>query len=483
MSEDNAGRLGHAVIIGGSMAGLLSARVLADHFERVTVLERDPVPEGAEPRKSVPQGRHVHALLEAGLKALEALFPGLTRELRAEGAEFIDMARDIAWHHCGTWKPRFDSDFQLILATRPLLEATVRRRVGALPRVALRHGYSVEEPVTNAGRSSVTGVRVNGPAGQETLEADLVVDASGRGSRTPRWLEALGYGRPEEEAIDIDLGYASRMYEPPPDFQGDWKLLVSFPRAPGASRAGLISRVEGGRWLVSLNGYFGDHPPTDEQGFLDFARSLSGGDFAGKLRGARPLTPVVMHRIPSSRWFHYERLRRWPEGFITVGDSVCALNPIYGQGMSVTCLGVRVLQECLAAHARASPGRVEGLAPRFQRRLPESIATSWLLSTTMDLKYPQATGKRMPGLGLVHWGFTTLIDQTSLDLAVCHAFYEILHLRRGMTTLLKPGLLGSVLAYGVKSLFTPLSQRANVDTWPSAPGVKPPAASVPPWAV
>ena len=353
----------------------------------------------------------------------------------------------------------------------------MRRRVAALPRVTPRHGVSVEGLVTDAERSRVTGVRVTGPDGEETLAADLVVDASGRGTRTPRWLEALGYGRPEEEAVDIDLAYTSRLYAPPPDFQGDWKLLASFPRAPGASRAGFISRVEGGRWIVSLNGYFGDHPPTDEEGFLDFARSLSGDAFAGALRGARALTPAVTHKIPSSRWFHYERLRRWPEGFIAVGDSVCALNPLYGQGMTVACLGMRVLQECLAAHTREQPGRVDGLAPRFQRRLPESIALSWLLSTTMDLKYPQATGKRLPGLGLLHWGFTTLIDQTSLDLAVCRTFYEVLHMRRGMTALLKPGLLGAFLAYGVRSLFTPLPRRANVDTCPPVP--TPAAGSTP----
>jgi 2-polyprenyl-6-methoxyphenol hydroxylase-like FAD-dependent oxidoreductase len=312
-------------------------------------------------------------------------------------------------------------------------------------------------------------VRLQGPSGDETLEAALVVDASGRGSRTPRWLESLGYGLPEEEAVDIDLAYTTRLYEPPQGWTGDWKVMASFPRAPGASRAGFISCVEGGRWIVSLNGYFGDHPPTDDAGFLEFARSLQGADFGAALKDARPLTPAVTHKIPSSRWFHYERMKRWPEGFITVGDSVCALNPIYGQGMTVACLSMRVLTECLATHARTSPGRVEGLARRFQRRLPEALALSWMLSTTMDLKYPQARGRRLPGLGLLHWGFTTLIDQTSTDVAACRTFYEVLHMRRGMEALLKPGLLGGFLAYGARSVFTPLPRRANVDSLPPAP--------------
>jgi 2-polyprenyl-6-methoxyphenol hydroxylase-like FAD-dependent oxidoreductase len=462
------GNFGHAVIIGGSMAGLLSARVLSDHFERVTVLERDE-PEGSQPRKGAPQGRHIHVLLEAGLKTLESLFPGFTEELRAHGAEHIDMARDTAWYHCGTWKPRFESDFQSVLATRPHIEAAVRRRVSARPNVVLRHGVSVDSLVTDTERSRVTGVRLKGASGDETLEAALVVDASGRGTRTPRWLESLGYGQVEEEAVDIDLAYTTRLYEPPANPPGDWKLLAAYPRAPGGVRAGFISRVEGGRWIVSLNGYFGDHPPTDDAGFLDFARSLQGADFGAALKHAVPLTPAVTHKIPSSRWFHYERLRRWPEGLLAVGDAVCALNPIYGQGITVASLSMRLLTECLAAQARTSPGRVDGLAPRFQRRLPEAIALSWLLSTTMDLKYPQATGKRPYGLGLLHWGFTTLIDQTSKDLAACRTFYEVLHMRRGMEALLKPGLLGGFLAYAVKSVFMPLARRANVDTLPSAP--------------
>lgn len=461
---------GQAVVIGGSMAGLLCARVLADHFSRVTVLERDPAPEGPQPRKGVPQARHIHALLAAGLLAMEDLFPGLTLELVAGGAHLGDMGRDTAWFHFGAWKPRFDSGIPIMLCTRPFLEWTVRQRVAALPSVTLQHGCSVQAPLTEATRSRVTGVQVKGPEGERSLPADLVVDASGRGTHTPHWLEALGYGRPPVEEIGIDLAYTSRFYAPPAQAQVDWKLLAQYPRSPGAWRAGFVSHVEGGRWVVSLNGYFGDHPPTDDEGFLDFARSLPTRDLYDTLQDARPLTPAVTHKVPSSRWLHYERLPRWPEGFVVLGDGVCAFNPIYGQGMTVACLGARLLGECLV---REDTRR---LAARFQRRLPAVVADAWRLSTLMDLSYPQASGRRWPGLGVLHRALGTFIDQTSLDVAACQRFYEVLHLRRGLGTLLRPDTLGPLLAYGVESLRVPLASRANVAAMPRAPGApRPPA--------
>jgi 2-polyprenyl-6-methoxyphenol hydroxylase-like FAD-dependent oxidoreductase len=462
-------RFGKAIVIGGSIAGLLSARVLSDFFEKVIVLERDPAPGGPEARKSVPQGRHVHALLEAGRTVLDSLFPGLVRELGAEGASVIDMGRDMAWFHSGAWKVRYVSGIEALFCTRPWLEWKIRGRVAALPGVELRHGCSAEELLMDATRTRIVGARVRTPEGEAQLEASLVVDVSGRGSRAPRWLEALGYGRPEEEKIGIDLAYTSRFYERPAHPSGDWKVLAVFPRAPGERRAGFVASVEGERWIVSLNGYFGDCPPTDEPGFLEFARSLPTRALYEAIRSARPLTPAVTHKLPAGRWLRYERMERFPEGLVLLGDSVCVLNPIYGQGMTVISLSARLLGECLAAQASSSPGELRGLSRRFQRKLSRFLFLPWLMASTLDLKYPQAQGQRFLGLGLLHWSFGTLIDLTSLDMAASRQFYEVMHMRRGLETLLKPGFLKSFLTYGLKSLFVPLPRRANVDTLPPAP--------------
>ncbi|XXF79935.1 hypothetical protein P2318_09355 [Myxococcaceae bacterium GXIMD 01537] len=464
---------GHAVVIGGSIAGLLSARVLSDFFETVTVLERDPAPEGPEPRKGAPQGRHLHALLEAGLRTLEGLFPGMVEDMERDGALRINPSRDAAWFHAGAWKPRFDSDLETVICSRPYLEHQVRRRVGALSNVVLRHGCSVEELLAEGSRSRVSGVRVKAGHGEERIAAQLVVDASGRGTRAPRWLEALGFGRPEVEEVGIDLGYASRLYERPRDFTGDWKMLLLYARPPEQWRSGIISCVEGDRWLVSVSGYFGDHPPTDERGFEDFLLSLPTRDAADALKGARPLTQPVAHKVASSRWIHYERLPRWPEGFAVLGDAVCALNPIYGQGMGVIALSARLLGECVASQASRSPGDVTGLASHFQKRLRTLLFTPWFLSSTTDLQYPRAEGRRIPGIKALHWSLSNMLELTSLDVPSCRRFYEVLHMRRGAEGLLQTELLGSFVRYGLGSLLLPLPLRANTHVLPRAPRSEP----------
>jgi 2-polyprenyl-6-methoxyphenol hydroxylase-like FAD-dependent oxidoreductase len=448
------------------MSGLLSARVLSEHFEQVLILERDPLPQGPEAHKGTPQARHVHAMLEAGMRVLDDLFPALVEEMLREGVERIDMGRDTAWHHYGAWKPRYTSGYETILCTRSFLEWKVRERVVGLPNVELRQESAVDGLLTDATRTRVTGVKVKG----ETLEADLVVDATGRGSRAPRWLEELGYGRPEEEQVGVGVGYASRFYErpetPPP---GDWKSMALYARAPESWRSGFISNVEGGRWIVSLSGYFGDHPPTDEAGFLEYARSLSTPHLYEAIRTAKPLTQPVTHAIPTSRWLHFERMRRFPDGFMLLGDSVCAINPVYGQGMTLISLGARLLGECLAAQARATPGNRQGLAWSFQKKLAGHIGLSWFLATTMDLRYPQTQGKRPFGLGLLQWSVSNLVDLTSLNQQACDEFYRVLHFRGGMEVLFQPKLALALLSYSLKSLFVPLERRANVDRMPPLP--------------
>ncbi|EPX64885.1 hypothetical protein D187_000307 [Cystobacter fuscus DSM 2262] len=470
--KPNTHRFGQAVIIGGSIAGLMSARVLADHFDKVLVLEREPFPEGPEARKSTPQGRHIHAVLEAGLKTMEGLFPGLRRELEAGGVEYIDMARDAAWLQSGSWKARYEGDIETILVSRPFLEWKLRGHVAALPNVELRTGYCVEELVLDASRTRAVGVKVKGPEGEQEIPGALIVDASGRGSRAPQWLEALGFGQVEQEQVRIDLGYTSRLYERPPGFDA-WKILVLNGKAPESQRSGFISNVEGGRWIVSLNGYFGDHAPTDDAGFLEFARGLPTPAIYEYIRDARPLTDPVLHKIPSSRWLHYERLARRPEGFVLLGDAVCALNPVFGQGMTVSALGAKFLGECVA-RAKASP---EGLplevARPFQKKLAGLIGLCWTLTTTMDLAHPRAEGKRPFGLKFLQWSFQNMIDLTSQHAASCRTFYEALHLRKGIMGLLQPGFLGALMVYNLKSFFVPRHKRANLDRMPARPGPSP----------
>lgn len=465
-------RLGrHAIVIGGSVAGLAAARVLADHFGAVTILERDPRPQGPEPRKGAPQMRHVHALFFAASTGLEALFPGFIAELRAAGALERDFANANGMYQYGAWKPRFRAGFDVVACSRPLIEWHIRRRVEALANVTVRHEHVADDLIaddliTDAKRRRVTGVRVRGPAGEETLAADLVLDAGGRGSRAPRWLEALGHGRPEEQSVGIDLAYVSATFARADDARRDWSGLVVTPRAPGR-RGGFLLAVEGDRWLASMTGMFGDHCPTDAAGFLEFARSLPVPDIHAAIEHATPLSAPVMHKIPSSRWLHFEKMATLPDGLVMLGDSVCALNPVYGQGITVAIQCVRELEAALVDLSRGT-GDLRGLPPALQRRLARVIAPSWLLSTTMDLRYPEATGARAPGLSAAQWLFASFLDMTTVDERACRLLFDLMHMRRGPAALLRPGMLVPFLAYCARSPFVPLAGRIRQGPLPPA---------------
>ena len=273
----HAGR--RAVVIGAGIAGLLTARVLGDHFDVVTVVERDRLPEAEPlPRAGAPQAGHVHGLLARGHAILERLFPGIDAELAAAGAPLVDWTQDCRWFTFGGWKPRFSSGIIARTVSRDQLEWTIRHRVEAMERVMVLEQQEVQALLAAPGGGGVAGLllRRRGDSDDAMAEvgADLVVDASGRGSRAPDWLAALGYPRPPETTVNAFLGYASRWYAPPSGWTADWQVLAMLATPPAGKRGGIIQTVEGNRWVVTLAGAAHDYPPTDEEGFRAFARSL-----------------------------------------------------------------------------------------------------------------------------------------------------------------------------------------------------------------
>jgi 2-polyprenyl-6-methoxyphenol hydroxylase-like FAD-dependent oxidoreductase len=436
-------RLGrHAVVIGGSMAGLLAARVLADHFGRVTVLERDRLPEGPGARKGTPQARHIHVLLTAGRDALERLFPGLVADLLAAGAEDYDAIDDVEWLSRAGPGVRFPSRIRLLGATRDLIEWGVRRRALADGRLRVRQGVDVTGLRLDAAGRRVAGLTLEDRSGPEktveAMDADLVVDAAGRGSRTPQWLEALGFPRPRETVVDGFLGYASRIVRPPKRPVG-WKTFYIQCAPPARKRGGVIATVEGGDWVVTLVGGGKDYPPTDEAGFRAFARSLPDPRFAAALEAAEPLGPIAGTRTTQNRVWHYEGPGPRPEGLLVTGDAACAFNPVYGQGMSAAAIGAEALAGCLAG---CRPGRTDGLARRFQRRLARANARPWLLATGEDYRYAEAEGPP-PGrlTRLAHRYLDRVVALAARSPRVRRKFMEVVHLVRPPASLFTPGLL------------------------------------------
>jgi 2-polyprenyl-6-methoxyphenol hydroxylase-like FAD-dependent oxidoreductase len=437
------------------MAGLLAARVLADHFDQVTIVERDHLPQGAQFRAGVPQSRHVHALLARGAELLERLFPGLEADVRAAGAHCLQWPRDVMWLLPAGWCTRFDSGIKVLSCSRGLLEWSVRRRLACRDTVSFLDASEVTGLVPCPGGGAVAGVQLRSRRGGSgaaapvaTLPASLVVDASGRDSQAPRWLAALGYPAPRETRIDALAGYASRCYARPSHHRGDWKALFLQARPPTSTRLGLIFPIEGDRWLVSLQGMGSDYPPTGEAGFLEFARGLRSPLLYDAIKDAEPLSPIHGYRSIANQWRHYEGLRRQPESFVVLGDAACAFNPIYGQGMATAALAAAALQRSLEEQRlRQRDGSLTGLASRCQQRVARGCSAAWLLATSEDLRYPTTRGAR-PDLTtrLLHRYLNRVIEAATVHPAVNRAFLDVVNLISPPTSLFRPSVLLPALA-------------------------------------
>lgn len=420
-----------AIVLGGSIAGLLAGRVLSETYAEVVVVDRDELGPDPAPRRGTPQSRHLHGLLARGHALLEGFFPGLTAELTAGGAHVGDMLADTRLCFGGhRFRPGI-SGLPALCVSRPALETAVRRRVLALPSVRVLGGHDVAGVIADGRR--IVGARVVGRAdgsAPEELPGDLVVDATGRGSRLPVWLEALGFPAPRQDRLAVGVGYASRRYRLPPDALGNDLVVISAP-CPAWPRGGGLSRIEDGICLVTLMGVHGDHPPIDPAGFTRFAADLALPDLSRILATAEPLDDPVAYRYPASRWCRYDRLDRFPSGLAVVGDAVCTLNPIYGQGMTVAALEADALRRPLVSHRRET-GRIAGAA--------------WALARGADLSFPETPGRRTSADRFFGRYVGMLQAGAVRDEDLGRAFLRVTSLVDPPTALLRPAVVARTLA-------------------------------------
>ena len=394
----------HGLVIGSGIAGLLAATVLLNHFTFVTVVERDSLPEQPGARPGVPQTVHSHQLLKRGSSILEQLFPGLEAELVAAGSILIDQIADTLILTQEDAFPRCPSDLIVPSCSRSLLEWMIRHRLPKSDRLQFLDATQVKKLLTDETNSRITGLQLldHDDLQLGELIADLVVDASGRQSNTPKWLEELGYPAPSETKVNAFLGYTTRWYECPKQSDADWKMMLVMPQSPNSSRSGVLAAMEGDRWVLSLYGFNQDYPPTDEVGFLEFARTLSNRSLYNVVKDAKPVSPIYSFRNTENRLRHYEKLKL-PSGLVVMGDAVFAFNPFYGQGMTAAALGALDLDRCLAQQFR-SRTNLTGLSDRFQKQLARSLQVPWMLATNRDQRWLSpvdaiTTGKK---LGLIN---------------------------------------------------------------------------------
>lgn len=394
--SDNDGRYigGSAIVLGASLAGLLSAAALARHMDQVTVIERDQLPSGPRWRRGVPQARHAHNLMTAGHVAMERLLPGIVAELYKAGMVRVRMPEDMLLLTAGGWMPRFPTELAMMTSSRDLIDAVVRRRIAAHPRISLLDETEALCLDPAGSGSAVGGVTVrrrsagtpDGWGPREKLAADFVIDATGRTSRAPQWLAELGYQAPSESVVDARTAYATCVFAPPSGHSADWNCIL-LQATPDEPVQGILNPIEDGRWMVSLAAFGGGRPPADHEGFLDYAKHLRAPALYEALRDAEPLTPVHGSGRTENRRRHFERLRSWPDRFLVLGDATCALNPSYGQGMSVSAACAVLLDRALE-----SSGALDRLGG-VRRAMARTTGQAWQLATTADLAYPGLAGQ------------------------------------------------------------------------------------------
>ncbi|GAB3444375.1 methyltransferase domain-containing protein [Actinophytocola sediminis] len=442
----------HAVVLGGSLAGICVAAALSRHLAKVTLVERDAYPDGPYWRRGVPQSRHTHNLLGAGQRALERLFPGVLADLREHGIVDVRMPKDMLAMVPGGWMERFTSRHVVLSGTRELIDWRVRAHLGALPNVEIRQ--ECEALGLLADEKAVHGVRLrdreigarNGWGESYDFAADFVVDTTGRNSQSSSWLAELHYEQVAESVVDARCAYATCVYAIPPGHDADWKCIL-IQSTPDVPRQGILNPIEGNRWMVSVSGVGGERPPLDHSGLLEFARTLRGTELYDQIRHAEPLTEVHGSGRTENRRRHYERLDRWPDRFVVAGDAVGSFNPAYGQGISVAAGCAVDLDDAFEAAGTRDTGRIPaGLAADLRAPIARRVDGAWMLSANSDLAYPGAAPGPLPvaaRLAQRYMGRLTQVATTKGPAAT--ALLDTYHLLASPQAVFHPRVVAAVL--------------------------------------
>jgi 2-polyprenyl-6-methoxyphenol hydroxylase-like FAD-dependent oxidoreductase len=434
-----------AVVLGAGVGGLVAARVLSEAYERVTVVERDPLAPATAHRRGLPQARHAHLLIPSGTRIFDELFPGLDKELSAAGVPVVRDFAEFLLAPGGGPPLRLQGptdDPFLCLASRPCLEEHVRTRVLAQPNVEIIDRCDATGVTTNATRDRVTGVRVlhhGGEPAAEAIHTDLVVDATGRGSRTPAWLTALGYDEPHQEQLTINLLYVTRRLRLRSAALST--KVVGIGAKPNRPMGFVLFAQEDHRWILTVFGYPGHHPPRDAVGLLDAVEAMAPPEVFAAIRDAEPVGDIAVYRFPANVRRRYDRLRRFPSGYLVFGDAICSTNPAYALGMSVSALQAVALRDALGRGQR-------DLARRFFRAAAKPVNQAWQAALGGDLALPQVPGPRPLAVRLTGPYAARVQRAAGRDTVLARQFLRVASLQDPPTRLFRPAIVLRVLRRG-----------------------------------
>jgi 2-polyprenyl-6-methoxyphenol hydroxylase-like FAD-dependent oxidoreductase len=429
------------VIVGAGIGGLLAAAAVAGQFERVIVLDRDVLPDGPSLRKGVPQGAHVHGVLATGQTALESLLPGVINEVISAGGDVGDMLSDALFYVGQQRMVRGVSGVNGLVASRPLLEWVIRRRVKSLPNVEIRDGIEVDDLAHDSLQQRVTGVKLKSidlsqpPA---LIAADLVIDSAGRGSRCLQWLDRLGYGEPAQSRQPVDVTYTSCYFERKDTDLPGLRAVLCAHTADSPTPSGMLEQ-EGDRWVISCGGFANAGAPTDIEGFRKYLKQYAPVETAHVAAVAKPIGSPVRFKYPASEHRHFESMSRFPAGYIVIGDALCSFNPVYGQGMTIAACEAVELGKCLKSGT-------DKLAQRYFRSAAKLISQPWEITVGSDLALPMVVGKRPFGFALMNRFMDKVVYAAQTDLRVAKALLAVIHLTASSLSLLQPATLWRVFS-------------------------------------
>jgi 2-polyprenyl-6-methoxyphenol hydroxylase-like FAD-dependent oxidoreductase len=374
-------------------------------------------------------------MLEAGRVTLNDLFPGFGEAVQAEGGLKLDMSDDVVWHDRGGVAAETDADLPALYASRPLFEHVVRERIRGFADIAIRDGCNFISYEHDDEENRITGVQFRDEDGvTTTLDATMTLDATGRTSQTPQWLERHGYPTPDVERVSVDVTYSTVRITRPADEQRG-VLIAPEPHRP---RGAAMLPIEEGRWEVLLQGLHGERAPVDPEPFRDWAETLPLDDIATQLRDQEWVSGIQRYPFPASIRRRYHTLSEFPDGLAVTGDAIASFNPVYGQGMSVAAL------DALALHHELADG-VDGLGPRLFRQVSAIVDEAWQTSVTGDFMFEQTEGPKPFGTDLLNRYADRLVRRSHDDGELTKAFLRVFRLERPATSLLHPRILWRVL--------------------------------------
>ncbi|WP_156575618.1 NAD(P)-binding protein [Bacillus luti] len=431
-----------AVVIGGSLAGKLAAKALSTTFKEVIIIEAGEKWDGKASRKRVPQSNHPHVLLKGGEKAIEELFPNITNELIEAGSIENNFTRDLKWHQFGLWKQPFIGEVQMIQQSRLLLEWHIQKRIDQILNITTKYETLVEGLLVDVKIHKVCGVKVKclETGMQEEIHADIIVDASGFGSKSIEWLREYDI-EVQEEKVRIDLFYTTKMFQLKENETLNCCNMLMSPSFPDNPYGVLIQTIEDNRYFVTFSGYANEKAPQTDEEFYNFAENLSISNVTDFLNKAEAISHIKTYKIPYQVCRRFDLVNNLPERLLVVGDAHCRFDPVFGQGVSVAAMEAHQLQLLLQRRQKLD----KTFTQQFYKETAHIIQTPWEMTTTEISRHPQLKRELTIKQKFQLWYTKQIYQLSATDSDVYIRLVRVMNLIRSPFHLFHPKVLLAVL--------------------------------------